>query len=202
MKSVFKNAATFVCIAFAGASYGAPKTQKTDGITAPTTWSAFSFSLPPEFAPRIKWKGIEYLKFSPGMFDKNSKEFMTYVAFFNLETNLLLSEATVRSTVLEYYQDLAKFESKGGITDFSEFNVEKKSQLHGAKVKNATSYGYELDWIDPFATNEMQKLQIDVHIIKAEQSANKTCMLWLISPTYSRNLKVLDKILESARCLP
>jgi hypothetical protein len=41
-------------------------------LKTPANWRFEQFSLPAEFAPTLKYNGIEELRFSPGMFDKGA----------------------------------------------------------------------------------------------------------------------------------
>ena len=44
-------------------------------LDAPKGWRGEAIQLPPSFAPKMTWKGLEEVRFAPGMFDPKKDDF-------------------------------------------------------------------------------------------------------------------------------
>src|SRR5204863_171753 len=51
-------------------------------VPAPKGWGKETIELPPQFAPDMKWKGVEELRFAPGMFKAGADDFFSYALLF------------------------------------------------------------------------------------------------------------------------
>lgn len=148
---------------------------ENDGIplVAPKEWRGETISLPPGFAKDMKLKGVEKIRFAPGMFQPDAPDFFSYVLVFRLEAEPELTVETLERELLAYYRGLAAAVGKGKIqTD--EFSISvKNSEDDTADTNadtNAANYVAALDWIEPFATSKAQKLNIQLRVWKAEKS--------------------------------
>ncbi len=63
----------------AGASPLSAADETTEKLTFNTTWRGERIELPPRFAPTMTLKGIEEIRFAPGMFKAESDWFFSYV---------------------------------------------------------------------------------------------------------------------------
>src|SRR5262245_62014555 len=75
---------------------------------APDGWGKETIKLPPAFAPDMKWKGSEELRFAPGMFKADSDTFFSYALLFWLPDDQKIDSETMQRELLEYYRGLAK----------------------------------------------------------------------------------------------
>ena len=62
-------------------------------------WRGERIELPPGFAPDLGWKGVEQIRFAPGMFTEGEDDFFSYVLVF-----LLSNEAKTDKPTLEQEQ--------------------------------------------------------------------------------------------------
>jgi hypothetical protein len=136
-----------------------------------TEWQGERITLPPAFAPDMKLKGIEEIRFAPGMFDPKSDSFFSYVFVFSFSQDQPASEEMIKQETLTYYRGLAKsvLEGRGKEVDASKFKFELKKAKEAnataasvADAKTVTQYAGKLDWIEPFATAEPQVLHFEI----------------------------------------
>jgi hypothetical protein len=140
-------------------------------LAAPAGWGGETIQLPPGFAPEMKLKGSEHIRFAPGMMDPESDTFFSYAFVFELEPMPELTEAVVKEEFLKYYRGLCKAVLKGKLpeVDPSKFTLELQRAKSDAKVtqddKNADMfvlYTGTLEWVEPFATKKPQTLNLDI----------------------------------------
>ncbi len=129
-------------------------------LEAPEGWKGETISLPPGFAPGMKLKGTEKIRFAPGMFKPESESFFSYVFVFRLGPKQDLSLKTVENEILVYYRGLAKAVGGEGIETGKFSLVLKKVEPAKRRKKPVAviaSVGI-LDWVEPFVTKNPQKL--------------------------------------------
>ena len=137
--------------------------------TGEPAWVGERIELPPGFAPNLGWKGVEQIRFAPGMFQSEAKDFFSYVLVFLLEPGAKTSEAALKRELLTYYKGLSEAVMKGKneTVDTSTFSLSltKTNALDSApaKAKNVTAYTAALKWIEPFATQKNQTLHLEIH---------------------------------------
>ena len=166
-------------VSAAAISSGAEEMKET--LTFHTDWKGERIELPPRFAPAMTLKGIEEIRFAPGMFDAKSDAFFTYAFVFSVPKSQELTPAVIQRELLAYYRGLAEAVSKGKgrPVDGSAFTFDLKPVPQAtetpAKVATAivTQYAGELRWIEPFATGQSQNLDFEIQSwTDAEASRN------------------------------
>ncbi len=136
-------------------------------LAAPLGWGGETITLPPGFAPDMKLKGVEHIRFAPGMMKPASDSFFSYAFVFELEPQPRLSESTIKDEFLKYYRGLCKAVLKGTLpdVDVSAFTIaltQEKPTANDAATGATTRYTGTLDWVEPFATKKPQKLQLEI----------------------------------------
>ena len=160
----------------------AARSQETEyGLKAPAGWGGETISLPPGFARDMSLKGVEHIRFAPGMMDADSATFFSYAFVFELprhkgaesETNgpaASLNQGVLTEEFLKYYRGLCKAVLGPAATnvDTSKFTCVLKPIVPTTKTneqsKKVTRYSAELNWVEPFATKKPQKLNIEIRI--------------------------------------
>jgi hypothetical protein len=155
-------------------------------VPEPKGWSKESIDLPPKgFAPDMKWKGKEEIRFAPGMFKANEPDFFSYALLFWLPGDQKLDAKTMEQEILVYYRGLSKTISA---SQKKEVDVTKFTMtIKGAKEKTGTRAGGEkfaasvgeLKWIEPFATQKPQTLRFEIH---TWYSGKNNCIFICVSP--------------------
>ena len=152
-------------------------------------WFGERILLPPGFAPTMTWKGLEEIRFAPGMFKSDQPDFFSYALVFSLEPDADISQKALDKQILTYYQGLSFNVSKGRgrQVDISNFKVtskpvEEKESTAPKQAKDPKVYKTILNWTEPFATGKPQKLNIDVHAWK-DTARKRTYVFFLATPT-------------------
>ncbi|MDB5384652.1 MAG: hypothetical protein JWM11_298 [Planctomycetaceae bacterium] len=146
---------------------------KSATLTAPEGWGGETIALPPGFAPDLKLKGTEQIRFAPGMMKPASDSFFCYAFVFELDPKPGLTDAVVKEEFLTYYRGLCKAVLDGAVPDLdpSIFKLELQRVKSDAKAGPASDekaaanpilYTGTLDWIEPFATKKPQKLNLEI----------------------------------------
>ena len=147
-------------------------------INVPKGWRGERIQLPPAFARDLTIKGVEEIRFAPGMFNPEAKDFFSYVIVFRLEDQPDLAVEMIQRELLAYYAGLAKSVSQGVIkTDGFSVDVVPEKSLEG-KVNR--DYLVTLKWVEPFATKQFQTLRIETRIWPGEKS--RTWAFMSVSP--------------------
>ncbi len=140
-------------------------------LAAPAGWGGETIMLPPGFAPDMKLKGSEHIRFAPGMMEPDSDSFFSYAFVFDLQPKSVLTEAIVKDEFLKYYRGLCKAVLNGKLPDVdpSEFTLELQRVKSAADsspdekaVDRPTQYTGTLQWVEPFATKKPQKLNLEI----------------------------------------
>ncbi len=145
--------------------------QETYQLAAPLGWGGETISLPPGFAPDMRLKGAEHIRFAPGMMAPQAESFFSYAFAFELELQPALSESVVKDEILKYYRGLCKAVLNGERPDIdpSDFKLELRevnSETDPASDTNSADglsrYAGTLTWIEPFVTKKSQKLHLEI----------------------------------------
>jgi hypothetical protein len=140
-------------------------------LAAPEGWSGETIELLPGFAPDMKLKGAEHIRFAPGMMKPTSGSFFCYAFVFELQPKPDLTEAVVKDEFLKYYRGLCKAVLNGTLPDVdpSAFTLELQRVKPDAKPRSDEKvadapvlYTGTLDWVEPFATKKPQKLNLEI----------------------------------------
>ena len=75
-------------------------------LLIPTGWGIERFSLPTDFAPKINYKGVEDVRFTPGWGDLNSDEHWSYSFLWWIDGNITINADSLQTTLKEYYTGL------------------------------------------------------------------------------------------------
>src|SRR5262247_172396 len=73
-------------------------------LTTPANWRFEQFLLPPEFAPTVKYKGIEELRFSPGWGQRGAPDYFTLVFGVRFDNTKSVSMADIKDYLLTYFR--------------------------------------------------------------------------------------------------
>ena len=139
-------------------------------LEAPNGWAGETIAIPPGFAPDMKLRGTEKIRFAPGMFKSNSETFFSYVLVFRLGPKEDLALKTVEREILVYYRGLAKTVAGEGVeTGKFTLGLTKVEPAKGRKQPAAVSASTGiLEWVEPFVTKKPQQLRLEIHTWKGK----------------------------------
>ena len=140
-------------------------------LQAPPEWRGEEIRLPPGFAPDMSWKGIEEVRFAPGMFDAKAEDFFSYVFVFYLPDAKEPDSKELQKELLKYYRGLATAVAKGkGGVDAKSFRLtlnppgkpDQDAKPAGDSQKEILSLRGVMQWTEPFATMKPQTLHLEI----------------------------------------
>src|SRR5437660_1434163 len=85
-----------------------PEKEPPYQVPAPKGWAKETITLPPAFAPDMKWKGKEELRFAPDWRKADADTFFSYALLFWLPDDQKVDPRTMEQELLSYYRGLAK----------------------------------------------------------------------------------------------
>lgn len=191
------NLPAFVMMLALAAGTALAQHSITVQFDAPEDWRGETITIPPGFARDMALKGIEEIRFAPGMFKSESEDFFSYVLVFWLPNRAPLDAKEISVELLKYYRGLATAVGQGKNLkiDTKKFTIDVK-----AKPKQKGHFTVSIDWIEPFSTGKPQKLNMEVHT-KRFESANASTLAMAVSPqpTSHKVWKQLRTVLTSVR---
>lgn len=139
-------------------------------LESPKGWRGETIQLPPSFAPKMVWKGLEEVRFAPGMFDPKKEDFFSYVFVFYVPSQSEPDQKILQRELLTYYRGLASAVArrKGGV-DAEAFRmtvrkVDETEEPTSKKTDEKLPHRFvgALSWTEPFATMKPQKLHLEI----------------------------------------
>jgi hypothetical protein len=161
---------------FDGKKWEAPYT-----LSFPQGWDVERFLLPASFAPAIKYKGVEDIRFAPGWGKAKSEEYWTYAFLWYLDGSVKTNAKIVAQNLTAYYTGLV-----GSNIEPRKIPVAKlitvKTDIQKVKTEMGdlkTFHGtiYMLDYME----QKPITLNCIVHL-KSCAGQNKTYIFYEISP--------------------
>jgi len=175
-----KRLILITCIAITFSCLLNAQQQTPQLLKQPANWQFERFALPPEFAPNIAYKGAEELRFSPGMFIKDSANYFTYAFVAELDNINSISQDDIRNYLLNYFKGLCSNTAKQRnlSIDTSKITVaiEKEKDLEGNIFYNAT-----LNIFGVFADGAPVTLNMEIKVMD-DKAAAKTYLVFIASP--------------------
>ena len=158
-------------------------------IETPSDWRGEKIAIPAPFAPDMKLKGVEEIRFAPGMFKKDEDDFFSYVFVIQVVENQTLSGSVLESELLAYYRGLCKavMGEDAKDVDFDQFKIKLelvKGDARGNSETKKISYSAKLNWIEPFVTKKAQMLNLEIDVWK-DATSNRPMMFAAVSPSKS-----------------
>jgi hypothetical protein len=153
----------------ASSAVGQAEKEQPYEVPTPKGWAKETIALPPAFAPDMKWKGTEELRFAPGMFKADAPDFLSYTLLFWLPDDAEIDAKTMERELLAYYRGLAAAVLKGKKqeVDTKTFSLTITATKHQPDKRPGgeavAGHVGVLKWTEPFATGKPQTLQLDIH---------------------------------------
>jgi hypothetical protein len=167
-------------------AFGQPAAPKPYQVPTPKGWNTEAMPIPPRFAPEMTWKGMEELRFAPGMYKADSDAFLSYTLLFWLAGDQKTDAKTIEMEMLAYFRGLAKglLRRKQQDVDVTAFSLAVKDGDKADKRPTGeavTAYVGELKWTEPFVTVKPQTLRLDIHTWHSDKH-NRNCVFICASP--------------------
>ncbi|WP_299889698.1 hypothetical protein [uncultured Lacinutrix sp.] len=157
--------------------------EKQDTILKyPKHWRYEKVNLPLDFAPKMKHKGFEELRFAPGMFDTSAEKYFTYVFVIAIDDETNFSKRKTKKLLYQYYRGLCAIVAKSSKQDVDVSKIKICLKKTKQPIKSKKTYLGEIQYFDTFNKGEAILLNIELETI-TDKLANKTYIIGLVSPT-------------------
>ena len=150
-------------------------------LKEPAGWAFERFALPPVFAPRFPYKGAEELRFSPGMFNKDSTNYFTYAFAAQLDSTTTVSQNDVRNYLLDYFRGLCSSTAKDRKLVIDTTKITVSLERKKTTPDNEIIYNTLLNVFGVFADGAPVKLNAEVKVLM-NTTAKKTYLIFIASP--------------------
>ena len=154
--------------------------QTAQLLKQPASWQFERFTLPPEFAPNIPYKGVEELRFSPGMFVKDSANYFTYAFVAQLDNISSISQGDIKNYLLEYFQGLCSSTAKQRNLSIDTSKITVSVDKNQGAGKDAR-YNATLDIFGVFADGAPVRLNAEIRVLN-DEPMSKTYLVYIASP--------------------
>ena len=175
-----KKTTAIVCCAILISNALFAQNQTAQLLKQPANWQFERFALPPEFAPNIPYKGVEELRFSPGMFVKDSSNYFTYAFVVELDNINSISRDDIKNYLLDYFKGLCGNTAKQRnlSIDTSKITVSvDKDESTGKDVH----YNSTLGIFGVFADGAPVRLNMEIKVMN-DKANSKIYLVFIASP--------------------
>jgi hypothetical protein len=155
-------------------------------LKEPADWEFESFPLPPSFAPAITYKGVEELRFAPGMFNKNAADYFTYAFVAQLDDITTVSKNDIHHYLLNYYRGLCAMTAKDRKLTVDTSKVAVQIEKKKGTAANDIIYNAVLNVFGVFADGAPVKLNMEIKVV-TNNAAKKTWLVFITSPLEKTN---------------
>jgi hypothetical protein len=150
-------------------------------LDTPKGWTTEHFSLPPEFARQIPYKGTEDLRFAHGWADAGSEEHWAYAFVWWLEGRLQLTTDSLQSFLKDYYSGLVERNIvPRKIPKEKLIPVKTSFRIIATQPGDRTSFSGTIHMLD-YLTQTPMTLNVIVHW-KYLRSPDHTAVMFEVSP--------------------
>lgn len=179
-----------VCLGCGGAD---PKTAETEPLDrasacdAIADWQSERIPMPSDWAPDLP-RGYELIRFAPGMYQADAKDYFSYVFALMWERQPTLDQEQLTDIVEQYYRGLVR-----AVADAKKLDIPAEDVAVSVTGK-APEFRVLVTMYDPFVTAERITLSMDV-------TAGISCVQVKASPK-PREHPVWRQLARAAACLP
>ena len=151
---------------------------KPEILKEPVNWQFERFMLPPSFAPGLNYKGVEELRFSPGMFKKDSADYFTYAFISRFDSMTDISMQQVRDYYLGYFRGLcaATARDRKLVIDTTAISVDIEKKKDAGII-----YAAKIQLFGVFADGARVKLNSEIKVVK-DVMRSKVYLMAVSSP--------------------
>jgi len=151
-------------------------------LKEPTDWRLETMPVPPSFAPGVKQKGTEEIRFAPGMFDNTSSTYFTCLLGLTFDGAPELSADDLRDFLEQYYRGLSLSvgRRKGLTPDPQQMRAEVAPQPTSPDAPRR--FTASVVFFDSFTDGRKITLNVEALAIR-RPSARQTYLILAVSPS-------------------
>ncbi len=157
------------------------KTSSADILKEPTDWRLETMSVPPSFAPDVKFKGSEEIRFAPGMFDTGSNTYFTCALAIVANGVTEMGAAEIKDFLERYYRGLStsRAQRKGTPPDPAAMQAVVNPVSGPDAGKRFTA---QVVFFDSFSDGRKVTLHVEAAVIP-RPAKKQVCLILLVSPS-------------------
>ncbi|TDO28815.1 hypothetical protein [Sediminibacterium goheungense] len=170
-------------------------------LPIPDKWTIERFEIPISFAPKIAYKGVEDIRFTPGWSKAESEEYWTYAFLWYLEGNPEINSGTISTNLNAYYTGLIEVNTGNSRTEAEKnMTVTTTFKKTTSELSDLATYTGTVVMMD-YMQRKPITLYSKVHIRKCAAN-NKTVVFHELSPKpfSHKNWKLLDQLWIDFSC--
>ena len=151
-------------------------------LKEPTDWRLETMAVPPSFAPGVKLKGTEEIRFAPGMFDATSNTYFTCLLGLLVDGAPELSADDIRDFLEQYYRGLSVNvgRRKGLAPDPQQIRAAVEPAPPTPEA--AHSFTASVIFFDPFTDGRKITLNVEA-LALPHPSSKQSCLILMVSPS-------------------
>jgi hypothetical protein len=148
---------------------------KPEFLKGPMSWQFERFTLPPSFSQTFPYKGVEELRFSPGMFSKDSVNYFSYAFVARLDNTPAFTQEQVKNYLLIYFKGLCASTAKQRNLTIDTAQITVSTQP-GVRMINAVLHLFGV-----FADGAPVRLNAEIKVL-SDSKTQTTFLVFIASP--------------------
>jgi len=157
---------TTTCLSFVLAAIAAEPQPKQELLPpTPADWRFERIDFPLSFAPELKYKGFEELRFAPGMFKPDSDTYFTYIFAMKITDDVTLDATALQSLLETYFRGLCQAVAKDKKFDIDVAKISAQVRPDQPDAKPARHFRGTVASFDPFVTGKPLTLNMEMIVI-------------------------------------
>jgi len=183
---------TTTCLSFVLVAIAAePQPQPELMPPTPADWRFERIDFPLSFAPDIKYKGFEELRFAPGMFKPESDTYFTYVFAMKITDDVTLDAPALQSLLETYFRGLCRTVAKEKKFDIDTSKITAQVRADQPDAAPARHFRAAVESFDPFVTGKSLTLNLEMIVIDTSRTDHRIFAAISPKPTDSPIWKLL-----------
>ena len=160
----------------------------------PPDWRYERIEFPLPFAPELKYKGFEELRFAPGMFNAKSDTYFTYVFAMKITNDVSIDAKFLKTFLETYFRGLCKTVAKDSDFDIDASKILATVRENHYEAPQSRDFRVVLDSFDPFVTGKPLKLNLEMLVVETQPNDHRIFAAVSPKPTDSTVWKLLRKL--------
>lgn len=166
-------------------------------LTTPADWRFEQFSLPPEFAPVVKYHGVEELRFAPGWGKREATDYFTLIFGIRFDDTKTVSQTDIKDYMLTYFSGLCAYTvnaRKLSPIDTSAITVSIERKKTAGKVR---MYNVSLHMFGVFT--DAAPVTLNMEITEMEDHPHHKVYLFMIASPQPKTNPVWQELYKEQR---
>lgn len=156
---------TNTCLSFVLAAIAAEPSPAPELLPTPADWRFERIDFPLPFAPELKYKGFEELRFAPGMFKPETDTYFTYIFAMKITDDAALDAGALQTLLETYFRGLCGAVAKDKKLDIDTSKISSQVRAEQTETQGARHFRGTVETIDAFVTGKPLTLNVEMMVI-------------------------------------